>query len=942
MTRLIFKNLLISSVLAFLLFSGTFARSFDLSDPILADSAITIGKLENGLTYYIKVNKKPEDRAELRLAVNAGSVLENDDQQGLAHFDEHMAFNGTKNFAKHELIDYLESIGMKYGPEINAETGFDETIYMLEVPTDSVEIMKKAFLILSDWAHRVSYEDEEINKERGVVIEEWRLGRGANMRMLDKQLPILFKGSVYADRLPIGKKAVLDTFKYATAKQFYHDWYRPDLMAVIAVGDFDKSQVEELIKDDFSAIPLPEKRRERKMFPVPDTDETLFAIATDPEATSTRVSLYFKQDVQPESTVADYRRTMMVEGLYNQMLNQRFQELLQQSEPPFLYGYSAKGRIVRTKEVYYLTAAVKDSGIEKGLETLLTEAERVRRFGFTESELERAKAQSLRRMEQLYQERDKTESASFAAEFIRNFLEQEPIPGIKVEYELYQKYLPGISLDEVNRLAGEWITDNNRVILISASEKDGNLIPTREDMLALFKSVNEMPIKPYVDAVSNKPLIEKMPAPGKIKAKKYYKNIDVTEWTLSNGVKVVLKPTDFKNDEIQFASYSPGGSSLAANKDYIAAATATSVVDESGFGAFDKISLQKKLAGKVVSVSPYIGSLTEGISGNSSPKDMETMFQLIYLIFTEPRADTTAFLSYRTRMKGYIENRSARPETAFSDTVQVTLAQYHFRARPWSLALLDEMNLGESLSFYMDRFANASDFTFFFVGNFDLEGIRPLVETYIGGLPSSGRKETWKDVGMDYPTGIIEKVVKRGIEPKSRVQIVFSGPYQWSRENNYAFRSMISALRIKLREAIREDKSGTYGVSIGYDQSRYPKEDYSISISFGCAPERVEELTAAVFSQIDSVKNFGFKEIYLTKVRETQYREYEKALKENDFWLDTLNDFYFNELDPQAILSYPSDFIDKLSLEKMQQAANRYFKMDNYVRVVLYPEHSLE
>ena len=941
MVRPIFRSLLISSVLSFLFFTGIFAYPFDLNDPIPVDSAITIGKLENGLTYYIKANKKPENRAELRLAVNAGSVLENDDQQGLAHFDEHIAFNGTKNFAKHELIDYLESIGMKFGPEINAYTSFDETIYMLEVPADSAEIMEKAFLILSDWAHQVSYDDEEIDKERGVVIEEWRMGRGADMRMLDKQLPILFKGSLYAERLPIGKREVLESFQYETVKQFYRDWYRPDLMAVIAVGDFDKSQVEELIKNAFSEIPLPEKRRERKMYPVPDHEEILFAIATDPEATNTRVSLYFKQDVHPEIIVADYRRTM-VEGLYNQMLNVRFQELLQQPEPPFLYGYSAKGRFVRTKSVYYLTAAVKDNGIEKGLATLLTQAERIKRFGFTESELERAKVQTLRRMEKLYEERDKTESGPFAAEFIRNFLEQEPVPGIEVEYELHKEFLPGISLDEVNRLAGEWITDANRVILVNAPEKEGNTIPTEEDLLAVFNSIKEMSIEPYVDAVSDEPLLAKMPEPGKIIAEKYFKNIGVSEWTLANGVKVVLKPTDFKNDEIRFTSYSPGGNSLVANEDYVAAVTATSVVEESGYGAFDKISLQKKLAGKVVSVSPFIGSLTEGISGSSSSRDVETMFQLIYLVFTAPRADTTAFLSYRTRMKGYIENRSARPETAFSDTVQVTLARHHFRARPWSLNILDEMDLKKSLSLYMDRFADASDFTFFFVGNFDPEDVRPLIETYIGGLPSAKRQETWRNVGMDYPTGIIEKVVKRGIEPKSRVQMVYSGSYEWSRENNYVLRSMISAMRIKLREAIREDKSGTYGVSIGYDLSRYPKEDYSISISFGCAPERVQELTAAVFSQVDSVKNFGFKEIYLTKVRETQYREYEKALKENGFWLGTLDDFYFNGIDPQAILSYATDFIDELNLEKMQEAANRYFKMENYVRVVLYPEHSLE
>jgi zinc protease len=509
------------------------ANAQDLQILLPIDPNVTIGKLDNGITYYIRTNKKPEKRAELRLVVNAGSVLEDDDQNGLAHLCEHLAFNGTKNFNKQELVNYLESIGMRFGPELNAYTSFDETVYMLTVPTDKDSIVKTAFQILEDWAHNVSYDSVEIDKERGVVIEEWRLGRGAEARMSDKQFPILFTGSKYAERNVIGKKEILESFKHPTLKSFYKDWYRPDLMAVVAIGDFDKSEIENLIKTHFSKIPPRTKQKTREIFPVPNHKEPLFAIATDVEATRSGVSVYYKHELRKEKTVGDYRKKI-VEGLYDGMFNSRLEELARKSDPPFLYAYSGGGRFVRSKELYVLSSGVKDNGIERGLETLLTEAARIKKFGFTFTELERQKKDLLRSMEQAYNERDKTESGNFTYEYVSNFLDEEPIPGIDYEYKLYQQYLSGITLEEVNRLAGERISEENRVVIVNAPEKKDLKVPTQEDLSAIFKSIEKSDIKGYDDKVSTEPLIANPPAPGTIKEENLINELGVTEWSACN------------------------------------------------------------------------------------------------------------------------------------------------------------------------------------------------------------------------------------------------------------------------------------------------------------------------------------------------------------------------------------------------------------------------
>lgn len=908
----------------------------ELDQVIPLDPNITCGKLDNGVTYYINVNRKPEKRVELRLAVNAGSVLEDDDQQGLAHFTEHMAFNGTKNFKKQELVNYLESIGMRFGPDLNAYTSFDETVYMLQVPTDSTPLVETAFQILEDWAHQFTLEDAEIDKERGVIIEEWRLGRGAEARMSDKQFPIILKGSRYADRLPIGKKEIIESFDYETLKRFYREWYRADLIAVVAIGDFEKDWMESLIKKYFSRLPKPENPRKREIYPVPDHKETLFAIATDPEATRTEVSLNYKHPLEITRTVADYRDDI-INNIYNSMFNQRLYELTVQPNPPFISAYSYKVRYLRSKDIYSLEAMVEENGIEKGLKTLLVEAERVKRFGFTEPELERQKKESLRRIEQMYNERDKTESRRLVRECVSHFLNGEVAPGIEYEYELYKRYLPTITLEEVNRLAGELIIPENRVITVSAPEKPELKIPEETELLAIFDVVAQENIAPYQEEVSDVPLVQTPPQPTKVIAEYQLEPLGLTVWMLGNGVEVYLKPTDFKNDEILMRAFSPGGFSLVDMDELIPATTAANIIREGGVGNFNQIQLGKKLAGKMVRVSTEIYDLREELMGNASPEDLETMMQLIYLYFTAPRKDNSAFLAYKDRLKVYVENRSSNPEAVFYDSVNAVLTQHHPWSQPWSLATIEKMDLDKSFDIYKERFADASDFTFVLVGNLELEKIRPLVETYLGGLPSLRREENSRDVGIRPPKGVVAGEVHKGLEPKSRVMLIFTGDFEWNRLNRYEINTMASAFRIKLREVIREDMGGTYGIGVNANVKELPNHAYSINIGFGCDPERVEELTGMIITQIDSLKTYGLSETYVEKVKEMQRRERETAVKENRFWLMNLSQILEYDEDPMDILEYDK-LIAGLTVNSIQTAARKYFNTENYVRMVLLPE----
>jgi zinc protease len=905
--------------------------------PLPVDPQVTVGSLPNGLRYYVRVNPEPQNRAEFRLLVRAGSVLEDDDQQGLAHFAEHMAFNGTANFERQALVNYLETIGMRFGPDVNAYTSFDETVYMLQVPTDSAELVRKALQILDDWAHAVTFDSVEIDKERGVVIEEWRLGQGAGTRMRDKQFPVIFQGSKYAERLPIGKKEVLESFPHAALRRFYDTWYRPNLMAVIAVGDFDGADIERQIREHFGDLENPPSPRPRPDFDVPNHAEPLFTITSDPEATSTGVSVLFKQPLRDHSTYGAYRQGI-VEDLFSGMLNQRLFELSQQADPPFLGAGGGQGRFIGAKEVFSLGAGVKDGGVVKGLDALLTEAERIARFGFTEPELDRAKARRLRGLERAHAEREKTNSAVYASAYVSAFLEGDAIPGIDAELAMHRELLPAIALDDINRLARAWITPHNRVVVVGAPEKEGVALPTEAELAAVFEAVSHKTIVAYTDTLADASLVATAPAPSRVARERTIPELGVTEWQLANGITVVLKATDFKDDEILMQATSPGGTSLAPDERYLSASMASTVVNASGAGGFSVVDLQKLLAGKAVSVRPYVSAHEEGLSGSGSPKDLETLFQLAYLYVTAPRLDSAAFSAMRARMLTFTENRGRNPEQVFFDTVQATVSQGHLRQQPLTTERVGAIDPADALAFYRTRFADAGDFTFFFVGNIDLVQMRSLVETWLGGLPTAGRRESWRDHQVRPPAGVVKKVVHKGLEPKARVSLLFTGArYEDSHENRYVLSSLGEALRIRLREVLREDLGGVYGVGVGASSRTIPDTAYQVSIGFGADPARLDELIDSAFATIRGFQESGPADSIVQKVQETQRRGRETNLRRNAFWLGQLAAYRRGGQDPRALLEFDAR-VASLTAAKIRDAARHYIRFDNYVQVSLLPE----
>ncbi len=902
------------------------------------DPAVRIDTLENGLVYYIRRNDEPKRRAELRLAVDAGSALEDDDQRGLAHFVEHMLFNGTRRFEEHELINFLERTGMRFGPDVNAYTSFDETVYLLEIPTDSTEIVEKAFDVLEDWAAYATLSGQEIDNERGVIVEEWRRGRGAGGRIRDQILPVLLAGSRYKDRLPIGDTTIIKNAAHETLRRYYRDWYRPDLMAVVAVGDFEVDRIEALIREHFSALPAPEAPRPHPAFAVPGHDETRYEVAADPEFPVTQVQVSFMQAAETIRSVGDYR-AQLVSGLFNSLLNKRFAEIARRGDAPFLGAFVSKGGFVRPTVFYSLSAQVQEDSILVGLEALLTEAARVRRHGFTPTELARQKQETLRAYERAFNERNDTNSGAYAREYVGHFLEDEAIPGIAYEYELVQTLLPGITVEQVNARAAELLAERNRAVVVAMPQKEGLAPPAEADLAAVLERVRQQAISPYVDDVTDAPLVPVTPPPAAVTARREIPEVGVTEVTLANGVRVVMKPTDFKQDEVRFTASSPGGSSLVPDADYFAASTADALVTRSGAGAFDRTALQKKLAGKVASASPYIGELEEGLSGSASPADLETLFQLIYLYVTAPRADSAALAAFQNEQRAFLANRSATPFGPFQDSLIVALYGDHPRRQVPTLAQIDALDLQRALRIYQDRFADAGDFTFIFVGNFAVDSLTALAQTYLGTLPAAGRVETWRDVAPPLPQGVVEKTARKGVEPQSQVALLFTGPMRYDRLHRHRLRSLEAVLEIRLREELREKRAGVYSTSVQSSATGRPDSTYQFSLFFGCAPERAVELTEAVFEQIADLQAHGATADEVAKVKEQQRRERETSLEQNGFWMGVLDFYYAHPSEDLLDVLRYDDLIASLTADDVREAARQYLDAGGYVKVVLYPEN---
>lgn len=927
-------------ILLLLLASVGAVAQVKLTDPLPIAPEIKIGKLSNGLTYYIRKNSRPEKKVELRLIVKAGSILEDDDQQGLAHFTEHMAFNGTKNFKKNELVSFLQSIGVKFGADLNAYTSFDETVYILPIPLDKPENLDKGFLVLEDWASTVTFEDAEIDKERGVVLEESRLGKGANDRMNKVILPKLFEGSKYANRLPIGKEDILKNFKYDAVRRFYKDWYRPDLMAVVVVGDLDPTEAEKMIKSHFDKLKNPAKPRPRTSSPIDSRKTSEGLVVTDKEATNHILQILYSNKVaKPDVIVGDYR-DQIVESLFSAMLSQRMQELTQKPNPPYVFGGSNLGGFVQGYEVYSSFAVVSKAGVDPAIAAVIQENERARKFGFTANELDRTKKSMFRNMERSYNEREKSESENYAAEYIRNFLEQETIPGIENEYNYYKQFMDGISLEEVNQVAAKIIpSTENKLVILQGPEKADFTIPSNAELLALVNNAEKMPVTAYEEKAVAASLLEKAPEGGKIIFSKENKELGYHELTLGNGVKVILKPTDFKNDQVVMSATRFGGQSLYPDKDMFNAQYAATVVQQMGVKDISPTDIRKVLAGKTVNASPRISNLSEGVSGQSGSADIEAMLQLTYLYFTQPRKDEALFSSFVSKQQAMYQNMMSNPQAVYQDSMQVFMYNKHPRGpRVPKAEDFNKINLDRSIEIYKERFGNARGFTFIIVGSFDVTTIKPLIATYLGSLPSTDVVSNgFKDLGIRPVKGIVKKEVKKGTEPKSFISMAFTGEAVYSDEANLKLQALIEVLNIKIIETLREELSGIYGGGMRGSLTKNPYNNYSINVSLPCGPENVDKLIKATMNEIQKIKDNGPAEADLSKVKEAWIKQYQEDVKDNNYWLNKLQQSIENGSNIGDVLTVEKR-INALTTKDVKDAATVYFDMKNYLQVVLNPE----
>ena len=915
---------------------------FKLSDPIPLDPNVKIGKLPNGLTYYIRKNLKPEKKLELRLAVNAGSVLENNDQRGLAHFMEHMGFNGSKNFPKNELVDYLQKTGVKFGADLNAYTGFDETVYILPIPTDDPAVVEKGFMVLEDWAFNNLFDKNEIEKERGVVLEESRLSKGSFERMSRQYFPKLFNGSKYAERLPIGTDPVLKNFKHETLKSFYKNWYRPNLMAVIVVGDIDPAEAEKKIKAHFSKFTNPANAPVRPAItPIAQRTKPEAMVVTDDEATNNILQIFnFIKPARKIKTWGDYRENI-VEELISSLINQRLNELTQKADPPFVFGYTGYQSFLRGYNTFISAALLGDNPMQEAMDALISETNRARQFGFLASELDRAKAAMLNGAEKGFLEKDKTLSGQIVGEYVQHYLNSDPVPGAEQHFKFLQQILPGIKLDEINAAAKKMPSTANSFALLQAPTKMKDKLPTNDALLNSIVAANKKPVTAYEEKAIAASLLDKEPVAGKITAETKNEKLGTTDLTLSNGVTITIKPTKLQNDEIAMDAWRWGGYGNFDLADKDNAKSAAQIINEMGLKDMSPTDLQKFLAGKTVEVFPYINPSEEGIEGSSSVKDFETLLQLMYLYYTQPRKDEALFKSYISKNKSMLQFVMQNPQAWYADTVNRILYNNH----PWSDGVipkpqdLDKLNLDKLFSIYQQIYGNAYGMHYTFVGNIDVEKAKPLLEKYIGSLPATPKENKYKDNGVRMVKGMTEANLKRGKESQSTINIFFEGETEYNRDAKLHLAALIEVLNIKIIEKLREDMSGIYGGGLKGSISKRPYPHYTISGSIPCGPENVEKLTNAFMNIIKDAQEKGIDQKDLDKVRETWKKQYHVNLQSNDWWLTGLSTAWIDQSNPESLLDYEKR-VDALKVEDLQNAAKKYLTLNNMVKAVLYPESS--
>ena len=901
------------------------------------DPKVRTGKLENGLTYYIRHNELPKERAEFYIAQKVGSMQEEEEQRGLAHFLEHMAFNGTTHFPGKSMLEYLESIGAKFGANINAYTSFDETVYtLMNIPVTRQGIIDSSLLVLYDWSCGIALEDEEIDNERGVIHEEWRTGQSAQMRIWDQVLPVVFEGSRYAHRLPIGLMEVVDNFPYQMIRDYYHKWYRPDLQGIIVVGDVDVDYVEAKIKEMFSDIPLDENRAERVYFPVPDNEETIVAFATDKEATNVRTTIYYKHDPIPaelKNSAAYYIQSYM-NDVVGSMMNARLNEIMQKPNPPFLGAGAYDGQLLGatvTKEAFTTVVISDEKNIERAFRTIVEETRRIDQHGFTVSEYERAKANFLKQIETMYNEREKEQNRAYVQEYVRAFTEGEPIPGIETEYALYNQFVPMLPVDVINQYVKELITDNNIVIMMQGPDKEGVVYPSKEGILAIFDEVRSADTEAYVEEISDEPLVSKLPAPGSIVKTETDPTFDATVWTLSNGAKVVIKPTAFKADQILMQASSLGGYSLIGKEYDSEVNFLSTVASVGGLGNFNATDLRKVLAGKNAGVSASIGELNETVSANCSPKDLETMMQLVYLQFTAVRQDNEAFESWQSRMAASYRNMIADPMFAYQDSLYSTMYNHNSRMGIPSPEDIEKFNYENGLKLFRERFADAGDFTFIFVGNVDAETLKPYAEQYLATLPSTKKHEK-PGQPIHLVKGKVDNFFEKTVEsPKVTAAVVVSAPVEPTLKNNIELDMVAQILRSRYTETMREEEGGTYSPQVQMGLTTLKKEGL-VLIMFDTNIEQYERLAEIAIREFEKLGQEGPGDVDFNKVKEYMLKKNGEDLQENNFWMRNINSKYLYGTD---FMTGYTDAVNAMTKADIQAFVKAFLAAGNVIKVTM-------
>ncbi|MDD6209031.1 MAG: insulinase family protein [Bacteroidales bacterium] len=937
------KNLYL--VFIALLWGGLIYAQNTQNPQIPVDPQLRYGKLSNGLTYYIRHNSQPKNRADFYLVQKVGSIVENEDQRGLAHFLEHMAFNGTKNFPDKNMIRFLERNGVKFGENLNAYTGFDQTVYYIsDLPTTNKAVVDSALLILHDWAGGITLSETEIEKERGVIKEEWRTRGNAQFRMWEKLFPEVFLGSKYANRLPIGTLDIIENFKPETLRNYYKEWYRPDLQAVIVVGDISEDQVVAQLETIFKDLSVPKNAPEREYFSVPNNEAPIIAVTTDKEATRVMIDIYFKHDPLSKELYGTELGAIMnyVRQIISLMINERFSDMARKIDPPFLQAQASIDEFIvaKTKDAFNVSCICKEDGIENAFKALIREVERIRRFGFTDTEYDRARKKLLRFYESNYNDRFNRENHLFAQEYTAHFIDGGYIPGIALEYDLIKKIASSITLKDIGNYTNMFIDSKNVVISVTGPEKEIIPYPSEYTLLTWYNTTKDEKVTPYKDLVKDVPLIAKKPSGGKIISEIQDSFSNATLFTLSNGIKVIAKPTIFKTDEILMTGFAPGGISVFDKKDLINAKVFNSVIGLSGIGDFKKSELEKLLSGKKVSVSKELSYDKEIFRGISSPADIETLMQLINLSFQPPLRDTDAYNSYLAKLENQIRNQQLNPMVIFSDTLSSVVYPDNPLKKRITLEDINKIDYNRILKMYKEVFRSGDDFTFIFVGNIDMEQFREEITSYLATIPSSKHHLKTKEIDLSIAKGEIRKTFFQPMQtPKATTVNLISGTLAYDLPNLIRMSVLANALDIIYTEKVREEKSGTYGVSVSGWISTFPKGQSGLQIYFDTDPALQQELNTIIMNELREVAEKGINKTTLATVQENLQKNYQQRIEENSYWLNVIQTYYSEGIDLSA------DYIkivSSLTSNDIQQFARELLEQGNNIEVVMVPEKENE